>query len=147
MSDLQVRIQNAKKEITGNEALLDMLDAEAGTEMLNWGISMAASIADRTAALDDAAAEEALSSELKAVRGVMRSMGNWAAGKYADPASRAPLKEKLLEQLKLILGEGNTIPSSTDMDALLNLVDGAKHSPGQLIEKFKETIESSRQGG
>ena len=108
MTDLNTRIQNAKKEITGNEALLDMLDAEAGTEMLNWGISMAASIAKRTAALDDAAAEAILASGLKAVRGLMRSVGNWAAGKYADPASRVPLRDKLLEQLKLIIG---AIPS------------------------------------
>ena len=147
MIDLNTRIQNAKKEITGNEALLDMLEAEAGTEMLNWGISMAASIAERTAVLDDATAEEALAAGLKAVRGTMRSMGNWAAGKYADPASRTPLKEKLLEQLKLILDEGKKLPSSPDLDALLNLVDEAKLSQLELIVKFIELVESSGQGG
>ena len=141
MTDINARIENAQKEITGNEALLDMLDADAAAEMLDWGIAMAASIAKRTEGLDDAAAELVLAPGLKTARQSLRSIGNWAAGKYDDPASRAPLRDKLLEQLEIVLREKAKLFSVDELDNLLNQVDESGNPPHQLILKLKELIE------
>ncbi|HMB24575.1 MAG TPA: hypothetical protein VKP08_17145, partial [Anaerolineales bacterium] len=97
MADINARIQRTVEEMLGNESLLQMLETEAATEMLNWGIATAKTIVSKTMDLDDLAAELALVPRLKAIRQSMRSIGNWAAGKYADPASRVQLREKLLE--------------------------------------------------
>jgi hypothetical protein len=91
MADIGDRIRRAMEEMTGNEALLEMLETNAAEEMLDWGKSLAASLVRRTEELDDFAADLALLPRLKAVRQSMRSIGNWAVGKYSDPNSRIQL--------------------------------------------------------
>ena len=109
---MKARVQKAIEEITGNESLLEMLDTEAAAELLEWGKSKATSLVTQTDGLDDATAELALDSRLKAVRQFMRSAGNWAAGKYIDPADRIQLREKLLGYAKVIFGEDAQLPSA-----------------------------------
>ena len=139
MADINSRINKVVGELSGNEALLEMLDADAASELLNWGIATATSLVQKTASMDDAAAELALEPQLKAVRQTMRSAGNWAAGKYADPASRAQLRTKLDEYFKTIFGE-TTEPSLLNrMDLVLNQVDDKSKTPLQLIQSFKTT--------
>jgi len=138
MTDLITRIQNAKKEITGNEALLDMLDADAAVELLNWGVAVAERVAMRTDGMDDSAAEAVLAPGVKAVRQSMRSIGNWAAGKYSDPEARGQLREKLSEQIIVIFGSDGTLPSEADWNALLHPAAEAGNNPQMLISKFKE---------
>lgn len=137
------RVQRVIEEMTGNEALLEMLDTEAATEMLNWGIEMGTSIVKSTKGLDDAAAEQTLLPRLKAVRQTMRSAGNWAAGKYVDAASRVQLRENLLGNFRVIFGEEARLPSAEEMDALLNQVDDTNQSPHQLLLKLRQLIEES----
>lgn len=141
MADINARIQRTVEEMLGNESLLQMLETEAATEMLNWGIATAKAIVSKTMDLDDFAAELALVPRLKAVRQTMRSVGNWAAGKYADPASRIQLREKLLEYLRLIFGNDSSLPAPEKMDEVLNQVDDPKNTPQQLILKLKELFE------
>lgn len=141
MDGIESRIKKFVDEIVGNEALLDMLDTDAATEMLQWGIATATSLVKTTDGLDDITAELALSPRLKAVRQSMRSIGNWAAGKYADPESRAGLRDKLLEQFRVILGESAQLPSVDQMDGLLNQVDDQANTPHQLVLKLKQLIE------
>ena len=137
MADINSRIHKVVGELSGNEALLEMLDADAASELLNWGIATATSLVQKTAGMDDAAADLALEPQLKAVRQTMRSAGNWAAGKYADPASRAQLRTKLDEYFKTIFGE-STMPSLLNrMDSVLNQVDDKNRTPLQLIQSFK----------
>lgn len=135
------RIQRVIEELTGNESLLQMLETDAATEMLNWGIVTAKSIVNKTNGLDDFAAELALLPRLKAIRQAMRSIGNWAAGKYTDPVSRIPLREKLLEYFRIIFGEDSRLPSPEKMDAVLSQVDDQSNTPHQLILKFRQLIE------
>ena len=123
--------------------MLDMLEADAATDMLNWGIAMAASIAQQTNGMDDATAELVIAPGLKAVRQSLRSMGNWAAGKYALADDRAQLRDKLLEQFKLILGETSKLPNEDDLGKLLDEVDDSKNAPHQLILKLKTLIEKT----
>lgn len=141
MTDINTRIQRTVEEVMGNEALLEMLNTDAATEMLNWGIATAKTLVSKTMDLDDLTAELALPPRLKAIRQSMRSIGNWAAGKYADPASRVQLRDKLLEYFKMIFGEDAHLPSTEKMDEVLNQVDDKTNSPQQLILKLRQLIE------
>ena len=125
----------------GNEALLEMLDTDAATEMLNWGIATAKSIISKTMELDDFAAELAILPRLKAIRQSMRSIGNWATGKYADPASRIKLRDKLLTHFRTIFGDEKPLPAPEKMDEVLNQVDDKSNTPHQLVLKLKQTLE------
>lgn len=142
MADINSRIQRVVEELMGNEALLEMLETEAATEMLNWGIDMAKSLVKRTDDRDEPAANLALLPRLKEIRQSMRSIGNWAAGKYTDPASRAELRDKLLDRFRVIFGERMILPSSAEMDRLLNQADDKNKSPYQLISQLRELLET-----
>jgi len=143
MAEMGSRLQRVIEEITGNEALLEMLDTEAASEMLDWGITTAKSLVRETDSLDDFAANLAILPRLKAVRQVMRSVGNWAAGKYADPASRIQLRDKLLAQFRMIFDRDKQLPSPNKMDDVLNQVEDKNNSPHQLILKLKELLEEA----
>lgn len=140
MTDIGSRIQRAIGELTGNEALLGMLDEAAASEMLNWGIRLSTSIVEQTDGLDDLLADIKLLPRLKAVRGSMRSIGNWAAGKYVEPQSRIQLRDKLLEQFRTILGDEAQLPSAGALDELLNQVDDKSNTPHQLVLKLIQMI-------
>jgi hypothetical protein len=144
MADFSARIQRVIEEMTGNESLLEMLDTEAATEMLNWGIATAKSIVTKTQEMDDFAADLALLPRLKAVRQSMRSIGNWAAGKYADVESRVQLRDKLLENFRVIFDEDARIPSADKLDTVLNQVDDKTNTPSQLVLKLKELLEEAK---
>ena len=132
MVDVEARIQRAISEITGNEALLGMLDEDAASEMLAWGVRMSKSIVNDTHDMDDLAADLALLPRLKAVRSSMRSIGNWAAGKYVEPEDRIQLRDKLLEQFKMIFGGNELLPGIEAVDELINQVDDNSNTPHQL---------------
>ena len=135
MTDIKTRVENAKKIVTGNVSMLDMLETEAVTELMNWGITLAAQIAQNTNGLDDTAAGQNMEPRMKALRHFLRGTGNWAAGKY-DAASHPDLKNKITEQWKTMLG----VEAPADLMKLLHLVDDAKNTPHQLILKLKETL-------
>ena len=140
MADINSRINKIVDELSGNEALLEMLDTDAATEMLNWGIATATSLVKRTEGLDDPAADLVLEPQLKAVRQTMRSVGNWAAGKYADPASRASLRDKLSEYFGILFGGNPKLPPVAVIDSLLNQVDDKSKTPLPLIQSFKNLL-------
>jgi len=141
MVDINSRVQHVIEEMMVNEALLEMLETDAAAEMLNWGIATATSLVKKTNDLDDFAANFAILPRLKAVRQSMRSIGNWAAGKYTDPASRVELRDKLLERLRVIFGEDAGLPSVRQFDELLNQVDDKNNTPYQLILKIKQLLD------
>jgi hypothetical protein len=142
MADIKARVQRVVEEMLGNEALLEMLETQAATEMLNWGIEMATSLVKKTDDMDEPAANLAILPRLKEVRQSMRSIGNWAAGKYTDPASRIELRDKLLERFRAIFGERAILPSAKELDALLKQADDKNNTPYQLILKLKELLET-----
>ena len=144
MADIEAREQKAVEEISGNEALLEMLETEAASEMLEWGTAMVTSLVRQTGDLEDGEAEQALEARLKAVRQFMRSAGNWAAGKYSDQTDRVKLRDKLLENLKVIQGDDAHLPSAEEMDSVLNQVDDSQNTPQQLILKLKELLNEAR---
>ena len=146
MANIGARVQRAIEEMAGNEALLEMLDTDAAVEMLEWGKTLAESIVKQTEGMDDFAADLTLLPRLKAVRQTMRTVGNWAAGKYTDPASRVQLREKLLEYFRNIFGEKANLPTPDRIDALLQEVDDQENSPQQLILKLKDMLNQINTG-
>lgn len=141
MADIKIRIENAKKTVTGNESLLDMLDAEGATLLLNWAIELAGSIAQSTEGMDDPSAELNMEPRLKALRQFMRAAGNWAAGNYADALSRAQLQDNLLEHLKTMRVADAKLPPAAELGALLEIPSGAKQQDS--IAKLKELLAKS----
>lgn len=141
MAELNARVERVIEEIAGNEALLQMLDTDAAREMLNWGIVTAKSIVTKTMELDDFAAELALLPRLKAIRQSMRSIGNWAAGKYTDPYSRIQLRDRLLRHFRTIFGEEKPLPPVEKLDEVLNEVVDKSNTPYQLVLKLRQALE------
>ena len=141
MTDINSRIQKYVGAMTGNEALLEMLDADAATEMLQWATATVTALVKKTESMDDATAEQTLEPQLKAVRQALRSGGNWAAGKYTDPESRASLQAKLTEYRSVIFGEPAKLLPDTSLVSMLNQVDDKAKSPLQLVQSFKRIME------
>lgn len=140
MADINERIQSAIEELTGNEALFEMLEAEAAEEMMAWAKSLTSFVVRRTKGRDDFEMEQALTPRLKAVRQAVRSIGNWAAGKYEDPAGRVQLRDKLLDQFRTVFGEAAELPSPDEMDSVLNEVDSPETNAQQLILRLKKLL-------
>lgn len=143
MVNITERIQRAIEEMTGNEALLEMLETDAAIEMLEWGKTLATSVVKRTEDMDDFAADLALMPRLKAVRQSMRSVGNWAVGKYSDPTDRVQLRDKLLQHFETIWGDESKLPTAEQLDTVLNEVDNKDNTPLQLIFKLKSLLQES----
>jgi hypothetical protein len=141
MAELDARVERIIEEITGNEALLEMLETDAAREMLSWGLATAKTIVSKTRELDDFTAELALLPRLKAIRQSMRSIGNWAAGKYADPASRMQLRDRLLTHFRTIFGDERPLPPPEKLDDVLNQVDDKSNTPHELVLKLRQLLE------
>jgi len=146
MVDIEERIQRAVEEIAGNEALLEMLDTDAAEEMLDWGKAQAAFIIRKTIGMDDLEAEQATLPRLKALRQTIRAVGNWAAGKYADQTTRLQLREKLLENFRVIFGDESDPPTADQMDELINKADDKSNSMYDLILDWKELMSAHQTG-
>ena len=141
MTDLNARTDRLIKEISGNEALFDMIDTQAATEMLDWGKAAVIFMVKKTSELDDPSADLVLVPGTKAIRQAMRSIGNWVSGKYADPASRIALRDKLLEYFRTIFGEDMPLLSAENLDDVLNQVDEKQKTPQQLIISLRRLLE------
>ena len=129
------------EELSGNEALLQMLDTDAATEMLNWGIATARAVINRTRDRDGFDIELALLPRLKALRQSMRSIGNWAAGNYENREDRIELRDRLLGHFRTIFGERRELPTAGQMDELLQQVDDKNLTPHQLILRLQDLLE------
>jgi hypothetical protein len=141
MADSNTLMERVIEELSGNEALLQMLDTDAATEMLNWGIATARAVINRTRDRDGFDIELALLPRLKALRQSMRSIGNWATGKYESPEDRIELRARLLGQLRTIFGERRELPTAGQMDELLRQVDDKNLTPHQLILRLQDLLE------
>lgn len=141
MPDTHTLMERVIEELSGNEALLQMLDTKAASEMLNWGIATARAMISKAGERDGFDMELALLPRLKALRQSMRSIGNWAAGKYVDPQDRIELREKLLAHFRTIFGERRELPTARQLDELLSQVDEKNQTPQQLVLKLQDLLE------
>jgi len=146
MSDTGRRLQRIRAELSGNEALLEMLETEAAAEVLHWGAALVAAAVEDARSLDDAEWELEYGPRIRAVRQVLRAAGNWAAGKYITPEDRLRLREKFLQHFKMIFGSGAHLPPPDALDELLKRADDQTLTPRQLILQLRAILESYRYG-
>lgn len=146
MTTIAERVQKAIDDMAGNEALWEMLDTEAAIQMLEWGKSLGHALVQKTGEMDDLTADLLLLPRLKAIRQLVRSAGNWAAGKYVDPVDRVQLRDKLLGHFRTIFGEDAFLPPAEELDTVLNQVDDKQNNPQQLILKLKEILSPPGEG-
>ena len=144
MADTQERAKKAAAALAGNEALFGMLNEEGASVLLEWGVEISTSVVNKTEGMDDQTADEVLSPKLKAVRTLMRSIGNWAAGQYAEPESRVGLRDKLLELFRIFESDEAASPENEALDKILNQVDETSDSQAQLILKLKQLIDKNK---
>jgi hypothetical protein len=146
MSKLNSRIKQVAEGLLGNESLLEMVEGSAASELLAWGLDLSKSIVKATTHLGDEEAQAAMGPRLEALRQLLRLVGNWAAGKYAEPAARVQLRDQLLEQFGMIWG-GEGSPTAEQLDALLEQAETGDRDAHQRISILRAAIENLFPGG
>lgn len=141
MADSNTLMERVIEELSGNEALLQMLDTNAASEMLKWGIATARSVIRRTEDRDGFDLELTILPRLKALRQSMRSIGNWAVGKYENAEDRIDLRNRLLGHFRTIFGNRRELPTARQMDDLLQQADDRHLTPHQLILRLQDLLE------
>ena len=147
MIDMEKRLRRTFSSLAGNESLADGVDEDAAADMLKWGEVLAEQFVRKTSEMEDEMAEEFLAPYLRALRMMLRAIGQWVTGKYADSSSRIQLRDKLLENFRVILGDNGRSPSPEQLDELLNQADDKSQTPAQLISKLRAMLEEYSDGG
>ena len=140
---LEERAKHAAETILENESLTDGLDDAAAQVLLDWGLACAKLIAQSTAGLDEAAAEEVMSNRLRAVRRLMRPMDEWINRQTLDPDQSAALLSKIIEQAKVVYGEGYTPPTESQQQSFLAQYQASEANPQQTITDLRQFLENA----
>jgi hypothetical protein len=143
MDELAQRASRAAESILENESLTADLDDAAANVLLDWGVACAKTIAQSTAGLDSAQAEEAMVPRLRAIRQLMRSVNNWIANRQGmDAEANATSLNKIIEQATLTYGESFRPPDQDRRDAFLKQLLESTGTPQQLIADLRGLLES-----
>jgi hypothetical protein len=136
MDDLSHRVRQVTESLLENESLTADLDDQTAKVLLDWVTGCAGMVAQSTAALDDQAAEEAMSPRLRAIRRLMRQVNGWvAAGLPAEDVQER--LAKVLEQAAIIYEQDYTTLSR--LASGFDLAD----DPQQLISNLRAFIEKN----
>jgi len=147
MSKVDSRIKDAVEALMGNESLLEMLEGNAASELLSWGIELATRVVRGTAEMEDEDAAAAMLPRLRAVRQILRSIGNWVAGEPAEVSARTQLRDLLLEQFKTIFGDGSAMPTPAQIDQVLGQASDPAFAPRRLIKVLRSLFDQFGPGG
>ncbi len=131
----------------GNESLLEMLEGSAASELLSWGIELATGVVRETAEMEDEAAAAAMLPRLRAVRQMLRSIGNWAKGESVEAAARIQHRERLLEQFRTVFGESSAMPTPAQIDRVLEQANDQALTPRRLIKLLRSLFDQFGLGG
>ena len=101
------RAARAAESLLENERLTADLDDAAAQVLLDWGIALAKTIAQSTASMDDAAAEEAMYPRMRALRQLLRAVNR---GAVSDVQSQVEWAAQIVEQAALVYGTGFVSP-------------------------------------
>jgi hypothetical protein len=140
---LEERAKHAAETILENESLTDGLDDAAAQVLLDWGLACAKMIAQSTANLNEAEAEETMSDRLRAVRRLMRPMDEWINRQALEPERSAALLAKIIEQAKVVYGEGYTPPTESQQENFLAQYQASEASPQQIITDLRQFLENT----
>jgi hypothetical protein len=140
---LEERAKHAAETILENESLTDGLDDDAAQVLLDWGLACAKMIAQSTAGLAEAEAEEVMSDRLRAVRRLMRPMDDWINRQMLEPDQSAALLSKIIEQAKIVYGEAYIPPSESQQQSFLAQYQTSEASPQQIITDLRQFLENT----
>ncbi len=141
-SSLEQRARRAAESILENESLTGELDDVAARALLDWGLVCAKVIVQRTVDLDDLQADEAMSSGLRAIRRLMRSVNKWVSERWEmDAESQLGQLNRIIEQASVIYGTDFSVPVSERCDAFVRRLERVD-DPVQMIADMREFVEN-----
>ena len=110
-NSIEHRIHYAVSSLMQNESLMEGLETEAASALLEWASQCIADIFNEIGDLDDAAVDEVTSPRLRAVRQMMRQVSLLACGRPGlDPAACSGLLDQIILQAALVYGARFTPP-------------------------------------
>jgi Lon protease-like protein len=138
------RIDRAAQSLLENETLTADVDDAAASVILDRGIAFARQIAQSTAGMDDAQAEEAMYDRMRAVRRLMRSVNRWVATRRETSAENSDRLWARIAAQAEILYCGSLAPlSPCEHNALL--IQSQILDPPRLVAYLCALIESLRE--
>lgn len=145
--DLASRVNRAAASILENERLTADLDDAAAGALLDWGVACAEMIAQSTAGLDDAEAEDTMRTRLSATRRLMRLVSRWVTDRRnLGAATSAELLAQIAEQAAMIHGEDHSPPTRERQNAFMTRHFEFADDPKQLIVALRQLLEASPDG-
>lgn len=141
-SRLEQRARRAAESILENESLTDELDDAAAKALLDWGLACTKMIVRSTANLGDAQADEVMSSQLRAVRRLMRSANKWVSERQEmDAEDQLKYLNRVIEQASVIYGVDFSVPASEGCDAFVRRLERVD-DPVQMIADLRDFVEN-----
>jgi len=139
-SPIERRINQAVASLTQNEALMEDLETEAASALLDWGSRQIHTIVAETGELDDASAEEMMHPRMRALRQMMRQVNTLASGRAGtDPAIRAGILDQLIASAALVYGPQVAPP---DQNRRVEFLEAPITSSKQWIDSLRDWLEA-----
>jgi hypothetical protein len=140
MEEFEQRINRAIESVLENESLTADLDDDAAKTLLDWGIACVNQIAQSITGLDTIEAEKIMSSQLRAIRRLMRSVNKWI-GNWQETDAKGHTRRlgKILEQSAIIYGESFSQPNDERCDAFLKHLESMDDS-AQMIADLRQFL-------
>jgi hypothetical protein len=139
-NSIEHRINQAVASLMQNEALMEDLETEAASALLDWGSQQIHYIIAETGELDDASAEEMMYPRMRALRQMMRQVNNLASGRAdPDPVIRAGILDQLVDSATLVYGPQYVPPDQNRRTEFLETpITGSK----QCIDFLRDWLEA-----
>ncbi len=142
--ELSKRTNRVVESILENETLTADLDDVAAKELLDWAIAWVKMIAQSTADLDDADAEDAMYPRLRATRRLMRGVNRWIGHQEKmDTEASARSLTKIIEQVAIIYGDDFTPPPNDELLAFTIQQAESSENPQQMIINLRQLLQNS----
>jgi len=137
MALLEQRTQRVAQSILENESLTADLDDPQAQALLDWALERAGTVAQSTAGLDDAEAEELMVPRLRALRRLMRQVNQWMrGGQDMDQRTGAELLSQIVNQAQIVHGPGYVPPGPERRQAFLRLRCELAGDPTQMLDRL-----------
>jgi hypothetical protein len=139
-SRIERRINQAVASLMQNEALMEDLETEAASTLLDWGSQQIHYIIAETGELDDAYAEEMMYPRMRALRQMMRQVNNLASGRAGtDRVMRAGILDQLIDSATLVYGPQYVPP---DQNRRIEFLETPITSSKQCIDFLRDWLEA-----
>lgn len=134
---VQRRQRRAADRILENENLTADLEDDIADPLINWGVAWASQAAGDTAGLDDEQAEDTLLAQNRAVRQVIRQVGQLAseAQDLDEESARATLAQ--ISAQAAILRPGSEPPDSEQEAEFLRQLPELKKEPARMVRALR----------